>query len=52
MYARADMKEEALECLAKTIGRGIGKRDWIENDPDYDSVRDDPRFQAMLSKLR
>jgi adenylate cyclase len=51
MYARAGMHEEALECLGRTIGRGIGKRDWIENDPDYDSLRDDPRFQAMLAKL-
>ena len=52
MYARADMKEEALGCLERTFGRGIGKRDWIENDPDYDSLRDDPRFQALVSKLR
>jgi non-specific serine/threonine protein kinase len=51
MYARSGMKEEALACLSRTIGRGIGKRDWIENDPDYDSLRDDPRFQAMLAKL-
>ena len=31
--------------------KGIGKRDWVDHDPDYDSLRDDPRFQAMLSKL-
>ena len=52
MYARANMTKEALECLERTFARGIGKRDWIENDPDYDSLRDDPRFQAMLTKLR
>jgi non-specific serine/threonine protein kinase len=51
MYALAGMKEEALDCLGRTIGRGIGKRDWIENDPDYDCLRDDPRFQEMLAKL-
>jgi non-specific serine/threonine protein kinase len=51
MYARAGMKEEALSCLEKMFGRGIGKRDWIDNDPDYDPLRDDPRFQAMLARL-
>ncbi len=51
MYARAGKKEEALSCLEKMFGRGIGKRDWIDNDPDYDSLRDDPRFQAMLARL-
>lgn len=51
MYARGGMKEEALACLEKTFGRGVGKRDWVEHDPDYDLLRDDPRFQAMLAKL-
>jgi hypothetical protein len=50
-YARAGKKDEALACLEKTFGRGIGKRDWVEHDPDYDVLRDDPRFQAMLAKL-
>jgi len=51
MYARAGLKEEALRCLEKSFGRGWGKRDWVNNDPDYDSIRDDPRFQALLAKL-
>jgi adenylate cyclase len=51
MYARAGMKEEAIRCLEKCFGRGWGKRDWVKNDPDYDSIRDDPRFQALVAKL-
>jgi adenylate cyclase len=51
VYARAGMKEEALACLEETFGRGLGKRDWVEQDPDYDPLRDDPRFQALLTKL-
>jgi non-specific serine/threonine protein kinase len=51
MYLRAGMKEEGLACLEKSFGRGFGKRSWVENDPDYDSVRDDPRFQALVAKL-
>jgi non-specific serine/threonine protein kinase len=52
LYARAGQKEKALELLEKTFARGWGKRDWIDHDPDYDSLRDDPRFQAMVEKLK
>jgi adenylate cyclase len=52
LRAKAGLKEEALALLEKTFARGSGKRDWIEHDPDYDVLRDDPRFQAMLEKLR
>ena len=51
MYARAGLKEEALKCLERSFGRGWGKRDWVNNDPDYDSLRSDPRFQALVAKL-
>ena len=51
MYARAGMKDEAFACMEKSFGRGWGKRDWIQNDPDYDSLRDDPRFPALFAKL-
>jgi hypothetical protein len=31
---------------------GWGSRDWVEHDPDYDSLRDDPRFQRRLARLK
>ena len=51
LRARIGMKEQALDLLERCFARGWGKRDWIEQDPDYDSIRDDPRFQALLAKL-
>jgi non-specific serine/threonine protein kinase len=52
LRARAGLKEEAIELLERSFARGWGKRDWIEHDPDYDSIRDDPRFKALIEKLR
>jgi adenylate cyclase len=51
LRAKAGLKEEAIDLLERAFARGWGKRDWIEHDPDYDSLRDDPRFQALLAKL-
>jgi adenylate cyclase len=51
LYARAGMNDDAINILNRVFGLGYGKRDWIEHDPDYDSLREDPRFQDMLDKL-
>jgi adenylate cyclase len=52
LSARAGRKDEALEFLGRVFARGWGKRDWIEHDPDYDTLRDDPRFQKLLANLK
>jgi adenylate cyclase len=51
VYALAGSGEEALDHLDKAIQNGFGHRDWLENDSDLDSIRDQPRFQALLRKL-
>jgi TolB-like protein/Flp pilus assembly protein TadD len=52
LRARLGLKEEALELLERVFARGWGKRDWVEHDPDYDILRDDPRFKRLLAKLK
>ncbi|HWO34363.1 MAG TPA: winged helix-turn-helix domain-containing protein [Candidatus Acidoferrum sp.] len=52
LRAKSGLKEEALELLERACNRGWGKRDWIDRDPDYDSLRDDPRFELLLAKLK
>jgi len=49
---RCGFYEEALDILERFFGRGWGKRDWVEHDPDYDCVREHPRFKAMFAKLK
>jgi len=49
---RLGRKEEALDLLERMFGKGWGKRDWVEKDPDYDCLRDHPRFIAMFAKLK
>lgn len=51
VHARLGLREAALDLLENNCARGIGKRDWLEHDRDWDAFRDDPRFQALLAKL-
>jgi len=51
VYALAGSSEEALDHLDKAIQNGVAHREWLENDSDLDSIRGEPRFQALLRKL-
>ena len=52
VHARLKHKELALDLLERAFSRGWGKREWIQHDPDYDILRDDPRFKRLLAKLK
>src|SRR5437868_2652065 len=51
VHALAGSTDEALDHLDKAIQNGFGQREWVENDSDWDAVRNEPRFQALLRKL-
>ena len=52
LRARQGLNDEALDLLERVLNKGWGKKDWIEKDPDYDSLRAEPRFIAMLANLK
>ncbi len=40
--------DKALDCLEKSVRKGMTEVDWIINDSDLDNLRDHPRFKALL----
>ncbi len=50
-YAVLGKGEEALNCLESALDKGYGHKDWIEHDPDFDSLRDHPRYKAILDAM-
>ncbi len=51
VYALGGQADEALGCLEKAVQNGFGHRAWLENDSDFDSLRGDTRFAALLERL-
>jgi len=43
--------ERALELLERAVELGWGDRAWMENDSDFVSLHDMPRFNALLASL-
>jgi serine/threonine protein kinase/tetratricopeptide (TPR) repeat protein len=48
LFALEGRREDALGCLEQAFSGGFGNWEWIAHDPDLNSLRGDPRFQALL----
>ncbi len=46
-YAKNGEIEKALDCLENSVT----SRTWIENDPDLNALRDQPRYRALADSL-
>jgi adenylate cyclase len=46
-FAKVGEIDKALDCLENSVM----SRSWIENDPDLNALRDQPRYQALLDSL-
>ena len=47
----AGAKDQALDCLERSVRQGLVLRDWLLHDPDLDPLRDSPRFAAVLREI-
>jgi len=49
-YALLGNPEESLDCLEKAMRHAFWYKRWAQQDPDLDSVRGHPRFQAIMAR--
>jgi adenylate cyclase len=44
--------DDALRMLDYAVRHGRGNLEWIGHDPDFDTLRSDPRFEAIVDRIR
>lgn len=49
-YAQSGKKKEALDHLEKAVALGFISAEQIKNDSDLDSLRESPRYSAVIKK--
>ena len=50
-YALLSEVEKAIDCLERSVTSGMAQKEWIENDPDLNSLREHARFKALLARF-
>ncbi|MBA3657455.1 MAG: protein kinase [Gemmatimonadaceae bacterium] len=50
-YSLLGKSEDALEYLRQAVDNGFGHKEWIEHDGDFDSIRELPRFKAIVQAM-
>ncbi|MDT5123871.1 MAG: eukaryotic-like serine/threonine-protein kinase [Acidobacteriota bacterium] len=51
VYALEGERDLAFEWLERSIALGNENKQWFESDPNWESLRDDPRFQELMRKI-
>jgi adenylate cyclase len=44
-------KDRALDVLERALDAGLAGGDWIPHDPDWEKLRDHPRFDSLITRL-
>jgi TolB-like protein/Flp pilus assembly protein TadD len=52
LYAMTNKVEESIYYLKKAVEAGYAHRQYLENDSDFDSIRQHPGYEALLRDLR
>jgi len=51
MYSSLGRIDQAISCLERAVEKGFGHREWIDNDPDLNAIRDNPKYQAIVDAI-
>jgi len=51
IYATIDRPTESLDHLERAVAAGYNHKAWLENDSDFDTVRDHRRFKAIVNLI-
>jgi serine/threonine protein kinase/Tfp pilus assembly protein PilF len=50
-YAQLGMVNESLDALEHAVEKGWGDKAWIEHDSDLDTIRENPRYKAIVQAM-
>jgi hypothetical protein len=50
-YSLLGKKDEAISCIERAVDKGFGHKEWIDHDPDLNSLREDPRFKSISESI-
>ncbi len=51
IYALLEKPTEAMICLERTVAAGLTQKEWYVHDSNLDSLRETPRFEALLDLM-
>jgi len=52
VFAVLGEEDRALAGLQRAIEAGLAGGDWLSHDPDWERLRDHPRFQTLVQRLQ
>jgi len=50
-YASLGKPEDAISALEGAVDKGYAHKEWMENDPELEPIRNSPRYQALLQVM-
>ena len=50
-YAETGRADEAVAALQRCLELREDRMAWTKDEPRFDSIKDDPRFRALLRKM-
>jgi len=52
LYSSARRIQRAVDLLEQAVDAGFAQKQWIEHDGDLDPLRNEPRFKALLKRMK